>query len=163
MARKIILGKGREMAFNEGKMPVYESVEEWQAEGKRRFGEDVKKWRFVCPMCGHVAAVQDFIDKGVKDPANAAYEECIGRYTGAGAPSKENKGKGCNWAAYGLFGIPNGGAIVITGEKDGEETGAHIFEFAEEVHFAKDREEKPTKKEERNERFAGEGLSQGAE
>ena len=42
MARKIILGKGREMAFNEGKMPVYESVEEWQAEGKRRFGEDVK-------------------------------------------------------------------------------------------------------------------------
>lgn len=57
MARKIILGKGREMAFNEGKMPVYESVEEWQAEGKRRFGEDVKKWRFVCPMCGHVAAV----------------------------------------------------------------------------------------------------------
>ena len=42
MARKIILGKGREMAFNEDKMPVYESVEEWQAEGKRRFGEDVK-------------------------------------------------------------------------------------------------------------------------
>lgn len=37
--------------------------------------------------------------------------------------------------------------------------------FATEVMgvFVKDREEKPTKKEERNERFAGEGLSQGAE
>ena len=88
MARKIILGKGREMAFNEGKMPVYESVEEWQAEGKRRFGEDVKKWRFVCPMCGHVAAVQDFIDKGVKDPANAAYEECI-----ADIPEQEHRAR----------------------------------------------------------------------
>ena len=49
MARKIILGKGREMAFNEGKMPVYESVEEWQAEGKRRFGEDVKKMAVCMP------------------------------------------------------------------------------------------------------------------
>lgn len=42
---------------------------------------------------------------------------------------------------------------------------ADAMRFATEVMgvFAKDREEKPTKKEERNERFAGEGLSQGAE
>ena len=42
---------------------------------------------------------------------------------------------------------------------------ADAMRFATEVMgvFVKDREEKPTKKEERNERFAGEGLSQGAE
>jgi len=131
MAREIRIGQGRSLAFDESKIKVYESIEEWRAEGERRFGPDVMKWRFVCPMCGHVAAVQDFADAGVKDPANAAYEECIGRYTGAGAP-KEGQDK-CNWAAFGLFGIPNGkGAIIITGEYDGKDTGAHIFDFAEE-------------------------------
>ena len=127
MKKTISLGKGRTYTFEDEKVVMYESVDAWKEEGKRRFGEDIKKWRFKCPMCGHVAAVQDFIDAGAKDPGNSAYEECIGRYTGAGTPTEENRGKGCNWAAYGLFGIPKGGAIVLTGE----DTGAHIFEYAE--------------------------------
>ena len=40
----------------------YNSVEEWKAEATRRFGPDMLKWRFRCPMCGHVASVQDFKD-----------------------------------------------------------------------------------------------------
>lgn len=128
MRRKITLGKNRSTEFDDKKLKVYESVDEWREEGERRFGKDVMAWRFKCPMCGHVAAVKEFADAGAKDPANAAYEECIGRYTGKGSP-KEGDSSGCNWAAYGLFGIPNGkGVIVITGE----ETGAEIFAFAEE-------------------------------
>ena len=99
----------------------------WKAEGERRFGADIRKWKFKCPMCGHVAAVEDFIKLKVKDPANSAYEECIGRYTGKGSP-KEGDSSGCNWAAYGLLGIPKGGVFVFTGP----EQGAHIFDFAEE-------------------------------
>ena len=65
----------------------YNSVEEWKAEATRRFGPDMLKWRFRCPMCGHVASVQDFKDAGAKSP-NCAYQECLGRYTGKGTPKK---------------------------------------------------------------------------
>lgn len=128
MKRTMKIGKGRSITFEDRDAKnVYESLEEWRAEGERRFGPDVKRWRFKCPMCGHVAAVQDFIDAGAEDPANRAYEECLGRYTGKGSP-KEGDSSGCNWAAYGLFGIPKGGVYVFTGPEE----GAHIFEFAEE-------------------------------
>lgn len=79
------------------------------------------------PYVCHVAAVEEFKEAGAKDPANCAYEECLGRYTGKGSP-KEGDSSGCNWAAYGLFGIPKGGVYVFTGP----EQGAHIFDFAEE-------------------------------
>ncbi len=128
--RMIRIGKSRSMTFEEGTVPFYESLEEWKAEGERRFGSDIRKWRFVCPMCGHVAAVEEFEAAGAKDP-NCAYEECIGRYIGKGSP-KEADSSGCNWAAYGLFGIPKGGTVVITGkDEDGVEKGAHIFSFAD--------------------------------
>ena len=127
MQRTIKTGKNTSCTFDTEKNKVYESAEEWRAEGKRRFGNDIMKWKFVCPMCGHVAAVEDFKAAGVQDPANCAYQECIGRYTGAGSPSKKNQGKGCDWAAYGFFGIPKGGAFIITGE----DSGAQVFEFAE--------------------------------
>ena len=128
MKRTMNIGKGRSITFDdEDGKKVYESLEDWKAEGERRFGKDILKWRFKCPMCGHVAAVEDFKAAGAKDPANSAYEECLGRYTGKGSP-KEGDSSGCNWAAYGLFGIPKGGVYVFTGP----EKGAHIFDFAEE-------------------------------
>lgn len=100
------------------------TFDEWQNEGKRRFGDDYMNWEFQCPMCGKVSSVRDFKEAGAADP-NCAYTECIGRYTGQGTPT-ENSKDGCNWCAYGLFGIPKGGVYV---EKDGEKT--HIFDFAE--------------------------------
>lgn len=108
---------------------IFESVEAWKAEGERRFGPNLNNWKYKCPMCGHVASVQDFKDLGVEDPANTAYEECIGRYTGKGTPQKGDS-SGCNWAAYGLLGIPKGGTYIFTGP----EKGAHIFEFADEYN-----------------------------
>ena len=82
--------------------------EEWLAEGKRLFGKDCTKWRFRCPRCGNVATGQEFKDAGAEP--NAIYRECIGRHV---------EGKGCNWAAYGLFDI-------CTVHVD----GIPVFEFA---------------------------------
>ena len=125
MKRTIKIGNGRSIGFEEGTMKVY-TQNEWVEEGMRRFGKDWKKWRFKCPMCGHEASIEEYKAAGAKDP-NCAYRECIGRYTCKGSP-KEGDSSGCNWAAYGLFGIPKGGVIVLTGEEEGK----HIFDFAEE-------------------------------
>ena len=92
--------------------------DEWIKEGNRRFGSDFKKWKFVCPKCKHIASIQEFVDLGL-DP-NDAYQECIGRHVG---------GKGCDWAAYGLFGTLGNGRIVKY-EKDGKEVGMEVFDFA---------------------------------
>nr|DAX97503.1 MAG TPA: hypothetical protein [Caudoviricetes sp.] len=56
-------------------------------------------------MCGKVSEVSEFKAAGASGP-DCAFKECIGRYTGKGTPRKEPDGKGCNWAAYGLLGIP---------------------------------------------------------
>ena len=80
----------------------YNSVEEWKAEATRRFGPDMLKWRFRCPM----------------------YQECLGRYTGKGTPKKGDS-SGCNWAAYGLFGIPAEHDIVIAAP--GDQVGVYPF------------------------------------
>ena len=124
MQRSIKIGKNRSIGIDDEKTPVM-TEKEWIEEGMRRFGKDWMKWRFRCPMCGHVASIEEMQAAGAKDP-NCAYQECIGRYTGKGSP-KEGDSAGCNWAAYGLFGIPKGGVVVLTGEEE----GMHIFEFAE--------------------------------
>ena len=104
-------------------------VKEWLAEGRELFGRDILKWKFRCPMCGHVASVQDFKDAGAEDP-NDSFQECIGRYRGAGAPSApDGNPDGCNWAAYGLFGIPNDKGRLVMAE-DGKVL--EVFDFARE-------------------------------
>lgn len=100
-------------------------LDDWRAEGKRRFGCDAHKWLFRCPMCGHVASVQDFLDAGAVSE-DAAYQECLGRYTGKGSP-KEGDDSGCDWAAYGLLGIPKEHDIIVTPE--GREV--HVYPFAD--------------------------------
>ena len=99
----------------------YNSVEEWRAEAERRFGPDPLKWRFRCPMCGHVASVEDFRIVGADSP-DVAWQECIGRYMGKGTP-KDGDDSGCDWAAYGLLGIPREHDIIIA--DDGTEIHAY--------------------------------------
>lgn len=76
---------------------------------RERFGDDASQWAFVCPNCGDVATVQDFIDAG---KPNAAGQECIGRHKGAlaGKPTGDSgrsiAERGCDWVAYGLIGGP---------------------------------------------------------
>lgn len=72
------------------------------AEATRRFGPDSKNWRFVCPCCGHEAALREWIDA---DAPNAAGFSCIGRFLpGTPRDAFEGRGKGpCNYAGGGLF------------------------------------------------------------
>jgi len=99
---------------------------EWVAEGKRRFGEDFDKWRFVCPVCGFVASVQDWKDVGHSD---AAAFSCVGRWRKDSKDALTDamaKGRGpCNYAGGGLFRL-NPVTVVFT---DGTEHSA--FEFAD--------------------------------
>lgn len=90
MKRTMNIGKGRSITFDdESGEKVYESLEAWKVEGERRFGKDILKWKFKRPMCGHVAAVEEFKKAGAEDPVNCAYEECLGRYTGKAHQRKE--------------------------------------------------------------------------
>ena len=81
---------------------LYENKEAWKAEGERRFGPNVADWKFRCPKCGHIAAVRDFVEAGVKIPG-AAHLECIGRHKGKGVPQPGDD-SGCDFCAY--DGIP---------------------------------------------------------
>lgn len=100
---------------------------EWREEGMAMFGTDVRTWCFKCPVCGHVQSVGDFLlleDTVGKDLHNAAYQECIGRYTG-GRDAFRGAGDGpCNYAAYGLFQL---GPVTVVRDDGGE---THIFDFA---------------------------------
>ncbi len=102
--------------------------DEWLDKGKELFGEDFTRWRFVCPGCGHVQAVEDFRqykEKGA-DP-NSATCECIGRYEDGKSWMNDNPKKNggpCDYAGYGLLGISP--VTVIDGEKK-----IRSFAFAE--------------------------------
>lgn len=78
--------------------------DEWVAEGTRRFGPDMMKWKFVCPSCKHVAAASDWRD--AKAPENTVAFSCVGRWSGANVDAfTHKKGGPCNYAGGGLFRI----------------------------------------------------------
>ena len=104
-------------------------LKDWLDEGRALYGDDPLNLKFRCPMCGKVYSVREFIDAGGKDGPNGAYQECIGRYTGAGSPKKgADNSNGCNWAAYGLFGTCGKGRLVKTPHGDIVE----VFHYADE-------------------------------
>jgi len=97
---------------------------EWRKRGAELFGEDVARWRFKCPTCGHVASVEslraELTDEelGLLRGRYSLEAECIGRYL---------SDRGCDWAAYGLFSGP-----VFVLRDSGRETP--VFDFAEPEH-----------------------------
>lgn len=91
-------------------MTVQYTKEEWLAEGERRFGKYLEDYKFKCPKCGNIASGQEFKNAGAK--SNDMYQNCIGRFV---------PGKGCDWAAYGLFDICK---VHVD--------GIPVFEFADE-------------------------------
>ena len=79
--------------------------EEWIKRGTELFGPDMLKWRFVCPACGNIAAVEDFRpykDKGAHP--DSATHDCIGRFDGH-IDVDMGKEKPCNYTGYGLIDI----------------------------------------------------------
>lgn len=84
------------------------------AEAREKFGPDPMGWAFKCPVCGDAATARDFRDALESHPRLARGEpatasdllgqECIGRTLGAlNRDGKKYAGRGCDWAAYGLF------------------------------------------------------------
>lgn len=105
---------------------------EWLAEAVKRFGRDVRDWRFRCPLCGNEASARDFEDVKPRTGERAPVE-CIGRVWAevgrgpVGTWDDRPKIQPCNWAAFGLFGTLNSGVLVE--REDGHFTNA--FDFAE--------------------------------
>lgn len=85
---------------------------EWLAEARRRFGERVGQWAFLCPRCGERQTVDDF----AAAKSGEASQECIGRHL---------EGRGCDWAAFGLLGTLGKGRLVEVSSGVVE-----VFEFA---------------------------------
>jgi hypothetical protein len=82
--------------------------QEWEAEGLRRFGPSQLQWKFVCPACGHVQAVEDFRPyKHLGATAESASFKCIGRYAClAKRRAFGDDGPGpCDYTSGGLFNI----------------------------------------------------------
>jgi len=100
--------------------------EEWTADAIKRFGPDPMKWRFVCPVCKHVASVEDWKKAGA--PKGAVAFSCVGRWIEGSAEAFTRNQKGpCSYAGGGLFKLNH---VVVT-MPDGSEH--QTFEFAEPV------------------------------
>ena len=96
---------------------------DWIAEGRRRFGDDQRRWRFVCPSCSHVAMPLDWINAGA--PETAIAFSCVGRWAGANGEAFGKKGRPCNYAGGGLFRL-NPVRVVYDDEEEHQ-----VFAFAE--------------------------------
>jgi hypothetical protein len=101
------------------------TLAEWNVEGERRFGPDRMKWKFVCPVCGHVAATEDWKAAGATEGAVAF--SCVGRWIEGSKKAFEEKGIGpCTYAGGGLFRL-NPVRVLVPGKSEAHE----LFDFAE--------------------------------
>ncbi len=97
---------------------------EWEAEGRKRFGDDVLDWKFVCPSCGYVASVRDWVDAAPDTIAVGGMIafSCVGRLLNS--PQEAfSKGGPCNYAGGGLI-------RLNPVEVDDNGTIHHVFDFA---------------------------------
>lgn len=100
---------------------------ELMAEATERFGDDWLAWAFQCPICGDVASFADFKAAGAK--AAVCGQECIGRTLGALSKGNgEYTGRGCDWAAYGLFHGP--WEVVLPADDKNPERSVWSFALA---------------------------------
>ena len=96
---------------------------EWLAKGRELFGDDVMKWRFKCPLCGHIASTQDWKDAGAT--SGEVGFSCIGRHIPGSRSAFNGEGPGpCDYTGGGLFPLNP----IIVEEEDGREIA--VFDFA---------------------------------
>jgi len=105
---------------------------QWEAEARRRFGDDPAAWRFVCPRCGAAQSIQDFLDAGVaaqsiRDFVDAGFDrETIEKVIGFSCIGRYAEGRGCDWTLGGLFKIHQVEVVADDGKRH------PYFDFAEE-------------------------------
>lgn len=93
---------------------------QWLARGTQLFGPDRMLWRFRCPICGHVAAVQDWRAAGA--PEGTVGFSCVGRWLPGSRRAFGGQGPGpCDYAGGGLFQC---NPIRVT--REDPDTGAEI-------------------------------------
>lgn len=108
--------------------------EELLSEAIERFGKDPMGFKFQCPQCGDIASIAEF--QAATGTTGLAGQDCIGRHLGALDRAKHASveayrkagGRGCDWAAYGLFRGP--WEIVIPAEGDRPEKSIWGFPLA---------------------------------
>jgi hypothetical protein len=108
--------------------------EELQIEASLRFGADPLDYAFQCPNCDDVATIREFKDANTSQAAPG--QDCIGRHLGALDKAKHASadayrkagGRGCDWAAYGLFRGP--WEIVVPAENGNPERSIYGFPLA---------------------------------
>lgn len=106
---------------------------EWKAEGERRFGPDMMKWKFICPVCKHVASVQDWKDAGASEGEIGF--SCVGRHIPGSKDAFRDEGTGpCTYAGGGLFKLNP--VTVLVQRRLGDVNSAwvehDVFDFAPE-------------------------------
>ena len=99
------------------------TCEAWKAEATRRFGGDPAGWRFVCPLCGHVATVDDWKKAGAPETAGAF--SCVGRYLPTCSKRSVPPGP-CNYTGGGLIRL---NPVTVTGIHDDGTGTTDRFEF----------------------------------
>ncbi len=91
--------------------------------GSRAFGTDPKDWKFVCPSCGTIQSVKDFLQLGCCP--DDAVQECIGLHKWKSS-LKQGEALGCGCTSYGIIGTMGKGRIVT----DLKGYSAEVFDFA---------------------------------
>jgi len=101
---------------------VVRTQDELVAELQKRFGPDPMDWAFICPSCGDIATVADFKAALAEHPiasrplaSDHIGQICIGRILGAPSRDEKYAGRGCDWAAFGLF---RGPEFVKVGDRE---------------------------------------------
>ena len=101
--------------------------EEYMAKGKELFGDDMMKWKFKCPACGHVqtpGCFRKYKEQGANP--NDAYFNCIGRFSGGEWLGRKGESTSpCNYTSGGFLTIS-----PIEVELPGGDT-VRAFDFAD--------------------------------
>jgi hypothetical protein len=103
------------------------SHKEWIEEAVRRFGDDPRNWRFVCPSCGHVATPADWKAAGAGE-GEVAFS-CVGRHLKNPTEMCVKPGP-CNYAGGGLFRI---NPVTVTMD-DGKKHDCFEFDLEDRYH-----------------------------
>ena len=58
------------------------SLEDWMHQANKLFGWDANRWQFICPSCGHVQTLRDFLDLGMhrRQAEQLVGYSCIGSW-----------------------------------------------------------------------------------
>lgn len=106
------------------------TLNDWRAKGAQLYGSDQKKWRFVCPVCAHVATPNDW--EAVGAPVGSVAFACVGRWIKGSRPAfGGGDGPGpCDYSGGGLFAMNP--LEVIGVDADGNGRVIQLFDFADE-------------------------------